>query len=196
MLPRTLHGKIRSSERHLVRLQTSVTAVGCPLPSQETLIEWLKTAAASADPNNAPGCLQLIATKGGSSVPWSVIISWSPIPDWPETFTLHPLLAPWHPAGAPGWEAPIKWTSYGPNVVSTQKAKDAGFADALLLSNDRLESSFRNHFEDCHVLDCHHHHHLRIVSSATSRSPHSIPFPRKTTRAHRLTTHKRYSITP
>jgi branched-subunit amino acid aminotransferase/4-amino-4-deoxychorismate lyase len=147
------NGKIRSLERHLVRLHTSATAVGCPLPSPETLIEWLEAAAAaSADPNDAPGSLRLIATKGGS-VPSSVIISWSPISDWPESFTLHPLLAPWHPAGAPGWETPIKWTSYGPNVVSAQKAKDAGFSDALLLSNDRLESSSRGNIEDCHVLD-------------------------------------------
>ena len=66
-----------------------------------------------------------------------------------------PLLAPWHPAGAPGWEIPIKWTSYGPNVVSTQKAKASGYSDALLLSRDRLTCSFDDtvSLADCHVLD-------------------------------------------
>jgi branched-subunit amino acid aminotransferase/4-amino-4-deoxychorismate lyase len=158
-------GEIRGLDLHLKRLHTSATAVECPLPSPETLQEWLQQAAtaASSSPFNigegAPGCLRLIATKGGGTtgihnhVLPSVIISWATLPKWPDSFTLCPLLAPWHPAGAPGWETPIKWTSYGPNVVSTQKAKTRGFGDALLLSSLRLPNSLTPNLEDCHVLD-------------------------------------------
>jgi 4-amino-4-deoxychorismate lyase len=63
------------------------------------------------------------------------------------------MLAPWHYAGAPGWETPIKWTSYGPNVLATQKAKAQGFTDAILLSSLRLVNSWAPNLEDCHVLD-------------------------------------------
>jgi branched-subunit amino acid aminotransferase/4-amino-4-deoxychorismate lyase len=162
---RLLHnGDIRGFEHHMARLQNSASAVGCPLPESATVACWLKDAAKAAvsSPLNtgdgAPGCLRLIATKGGGpglhdNVSPSVIISWSPLPSWPESFSLYPLIAPWHPAGFPGWETPIKWTSYGPNVVSTQKAKDQGFTDAILLSSSRLADSFGAKIEDCHVLD-------------------------------------------
>ena len=164
-------GEIRGLDHHMTRLQTSATAVGCPLPKVETIEKWLKEAATAAaavssttcddSPPPAEGCLRLIATKGGSGpgphdssiAPPSVIISWSPLPSWPPTFSLLPLIAPWHPAGFPGWDTPIKWTSYGPNVVSTQKAKDQGYTDAILLSSSRLADSFGANLEDCHVLD-------------------------------------------
>ncbi len=172
-------GQIRSLDSHLKRLETSATAVGCPLPHRDTLREWLKQAALAVKDastpsvskpestslslpalvdGSAPGSLRLIATKGGGPglhehvVP-NIIISWSPLPKWPQSFTLYPLVAPWHCAGAPGWETPIKWTSYGPNVVSTQKAKANGYSDALLLSSLRLSDSFAPNLEDCHVLD-------------------------------------------
>jgi branched-subunit amino acid aminotransferase/4-amino-4-deoxychorismate lyase len=167
------NGDIRGLDHHLTRLQTSAAAVGCPLPELKTIERWLKEAAqaATSSPLNkdndkpstgegspADGCLRLIATKGGGPGPHdrvvpSVIISWSPLPPWPPTFSLFPLIAPWHPAGFPGWDTPIKWTSYGPNVVSTQKAKEQGFTDAILLSSSRLTDSFGANIEDCHVLD-------------------------------------------
>jgi len=162
------NGDIRGLDHHMARLQTSAAAVGCPLPKVETIERWLKEAAMAAavsspgdDSPPTDGCLRLIATKGGgpvappqeSVVVPSVIISWSPLPSWPATFSLFPLIAPWHPAGFPAWDTPIKWTSYGPNVVSTQKAKDQGFTDAILLSSSRLADSFGANIEDCHVLD-------------------------------------------
>lgn len=130
---------IRCLDQHMERLQTSAQAVGCPLPTQTVLIEWLDEAVQAS--GNQPGSLRLIATKGNAElgIDPSVVISWSPIPEWPETFTLFPVLAPWHPAGLPGWETPIKWTSYGPNVVSTSKAQERGFTDALLISPHRVE---------------------------------------------------------
>jgi branched-subunit amino acid aminotransferase/4-amino-4-deoxychorismate lyase len=148
------NGKIRSLNLHLTRLQTSADAVGCPLPERETLIEWLEAAVSASAPN---GCFRMICTKGETTkgVPSSVVISWSSLPNWPETFSLYPLMAPWHCAGATGWETPIKWTSYGPNVVSTRKSKNAGFTDALLLSSDRVDKSKLGEasLENLHVLD-------------------------------------------
>jgi branched-subunit amino acid aminotransferase/4-amino-4-deoxychorismate lyase len=145
--------RIRSLPQHMERLQTSACAVHCPLPPEETLMQWLQNA---VDGANQEGSLRLIATKGNTvqGIDPSVIITWSPLPQWPDTFTLYPLVAPWHPAGLPGWETPIKWTSYGPNIVSSQKAQDAGFTDALLLSPHRIQ-----HWEeeislrDYHILD-------------------------------------------
>jgi branched-subunit amino acid aminotransferase/4-amino-4-deoxychorismate lyase len=130
-------------DKHMKRLQTSANAVGCPLPSEDVLMQWLEDAASTSGRKNniRSGCLRLIATKGNVEYgqPPSVVISWSPLPRWPDTFTLYPVLAPWHPAGLPGWETPIKWTSYGPNVVSSKKATEAGCTDALLLSPHRVE---------------------------------------------------------
>jgi len=174
------NGQIRNLDKHLIRLQISATAVGCPLPDSTILEGWLKEAASKSSPGNRetnntdddndngsdekagevilPGCLRLIATKGGGpglheDVVPSVIISWSPLPSWPKTFSLYPLIAPWHPAGFPEWETPIKWTSYGPNVVSTLKAKEHGFTDAILLTSSRLQDSFGASIDDCHILD-------------------------------------------
>lgn len=158
------NGDIRGISHHLSRLQTSASAIGCPMPASETVTSWLKDAATTAvsSPLNtgagSPGSLRLIATKGGqgvnnNDVSPSVIISWAALPEWPTSFRLFPLIAPWHPAGFPGWETPIKWTSYGPNVLSTQKAKEHGFSDALLLSSSRLSNSFTAPIEESHVLD-------------------------------------------
>jgi branched-subunit amino acid aminotransferase/4-amino-4-deoxychorismate lyase len=170
---------IRCLDQHMVRLQTSANAVGCPLPSQNTLIKWLQEAAAAS--GNQPGSLRLIATKGndviGHNVEPSVVISWSPIPSWPDTFTLYPVLAPWHPAGLPGWETPIKWTSYGPNVVSTNKAKAAGFTDALLLSPHRVarpvppQTWSDVNLRDFHVLDGPNFALAFVEDDATASSP-------------------------
>jgi branched-subunit amino acid aminotransferase/4-amino-4-deoxychorismate lyase len=147
---------IRSLEQHMERLQTSAREVGCPLPSMETLKEWLNDALVGC--GHRPGSLRLIATKGEATqdIKPSVVLNWSPLPEWPATFTLLPVLAPWHPAGVVGWETPIKWTSYGPNIVSSQKAKDAGFTDALLLSPHRVERPVSpNTWKDVPVTDFH-----------------------------------------
>jgi hypothetical protein len=37
-----------------------------------------------------------------------MVLNWSPLAKRPATFTLLPVLAPWHPAGVVGWEMPIK----------------------------------------------------------------------------------------
>jgi branched-subunit amino acid aminotransferase/4-amino-4-deoxychorismate lyase len=180
--PSDLINDVSIPEYHLQRLHVSADGMGCPLPPDDILTKWLKDAAVACTQNNTTtsnsttsagaGSLRLIATKGqeggvlaanaaAAAAPSSVIISWSPPPTWPESFTLLPLLAPWHPAGAPGWETPIKWMSYCLNVVSTRKAQQAGYTDALLISSDRLVlegagTGASPPLEDvscCHVLD-------------------------------------------
>jgi branched-subunit amino acid aminotransferase/4-amino-4-deoxychorismate lyase len=119
----------------------------------DDLIQWLQEAAKTVtyipygeDEDGEGGggggaALRLMVTKGNSeaSIPPSTIISIFPIPKWPSDFTLLPVEAPWHPAGVwDEWSTPIKWTSYGPNVVCTQKATSRGYTDALLVSPHRV----------------------------------------------------------
>jgi branched-subunit amino acid aminotransferase/4-amino-4-deoxychorismate lyase len=155
---------IRCLDQHMKRLQTSAKTAGCPLPPEDILRRWLNDAVSTASGSNSSnrsGCFRLIATKGNSEYHQkpSVMIFWFPLPCWPATFTLYPILAPWHPAGLPGWETPIKWTSYGPNVVSSNMANEAGYTDALLLSPHRVERPVPPHtwsdvdLQSFHVLD-------------------------------------------
>ena len=66
-------------------------------------------------------------------MPPRVAIAFERLPAWPASMSLMPLCAPWHTAGADGWET-AKWTSYGANIASTRKAQGEGFDDALLLA--------------------------------------------------------------
>jgi hypothetical protein len=180
---------IRSLDLHLERLQTSADAVNCRLPPIETLKDWIQKV---LEKETAPVCppgigsLRLIATKGnpGHNVEPSIIISHSKMPEWPTAFTLWPVLAPWHPAGHfEGWMTPIKWMSYRPNVVSTQKAKSKGYEDALLVSPHRIPSDTK--WKDdametllkCHVLDGPNFSIGFIVISTKDKQPslHSLP---------------------
>jgi hypothetical protein len=94
------------------------------------------------------GSVRLMATKGapnGMGEP-SVFIMWQPLPTWAKTFSLLPMLAPWHPAGH---LETTKWLSYGPNVRSTSMAVDEGFTDALLPAHalpgaTQLETAIEN----------------------------------------------------
>jgi branched-subunit amino acid aminotransferase/4-amino-4-deoxychorismate lyase len=182
---------IRSLDLHLERLQTSSGAVNCPLPPIETLKDWIQKVVEKVTAVYPPGTgsLRLIATKGNPAhdVEPSIIISHSKMPKWPTVFSLWPVLAPWHPAGYfEGWTTPIKWTSYGPNVVSTQKAKSKGYEDALLVSPHRIPSNTKWKDEDmetllkCHVLDGPNFSIGFIVTSAKDKRP-SLHLPCNTT---------------
>jgi len=144
--------KVRCLERHLERLQTSAGQVQCPLPPLDVLRKWIDEAISCKHVNyhrygpDGGAAVRLMFTKGNSTqrIPPSTVISIFRLPEWPDSFTLCPVKAPWHPAGAWGkddWSVPIKWTSYGPNVVSTTKAKSYGYTDALLVSPHRLVPS-------------------------------------------------------
>src|SRR3990172_2939557 len=68
---------------------------------------------------------------------WRAIVMWEPLPETPDRMSLLPTVAPWHPAtdasGFPG----VKWVSYAPNMAATDRARLAGFSDALLTTVDR-----------------------------------------------------------
>lgn len=172
LLPRSCGEIVRGLDEHVERLEMSAKVLACPLPPAETIRNWLMQAAEAAVDSHVkveeggPGSLKLLATKGNTNkgIAPKVIIMWIPLPAWSTSYTLYPLLAPWHSAGAPGWERAIKWTSCGPNTVSTQKAQAAGYTDALLLSCLRLRNKHldfdRTDTEninavlgECHVLD-------------------------------------------
>ena len=67
--------------------------------------------------------------------PPSAYCVWQPITvDDSKTFSLEPMVAPWHPAGfSPDW-ATIKWLAYGANMHSARLARRTGADDALLLA--------------------------------------------------------------
>ena len=142
-------GRLRAPELHLARLLRTAAALDLPLPPIDRLRQWLAEAAASGSALDAEGggsgdgAVRLLATRGGRSAPAAggaaslvvaeptVIIAWERLPTWPESMSLLPMCAPWHPAGEPGWET-AKWLSYATNVRSTAKAQAQGYDDALL----------------------------------------------------------------
>ena len=139
-------GRLRAPELHLDRLSRTAAAIELPLPPRTALKAWLADAAASQA--GREGAVRLVATRGGTSlpllgadgdgdgeveVPPRVAVAFERVPVWPASMTLLPLFAPWHTAGADGWET-AKWTSYGANIASSRKAVQAGFDDALLLA--------------------------------------------------------------
>jgi len=150
-------GRLRAPELHLERLARTAAAIELPLPPRAALKSWLAEAAASQ--GGREGSVRLVATRGGTSLPllggaggglgeeeahWEqqeqeiavpprVAIAFERLPAWPASMSLMPLCAPWHTAGADGWET-AKWTSYGANIASTRKAQGEGFDDALLLA--------------------------------------------------------------
>lgn len=121
---------------HLDRLERSAAALGLGTPRREMLESWVR------DCTEAGGDCQVrvVVTGGGRDqlvpAPPRTVVMWEPIPDIPETLKVLPMVAPWHPATDAGGFAGVKWTSYAPNMASTDKAKQAGYDDALLLSAD------------------------------------------------------------
>ena len=123
-------------EPHLDRLERSAAALGVDVPGRDDLGAWIK---AIADANE-DGQVRVIITSGGRDpevdAPPRSIVVWEPSPEVPDTLALIPMSAPWHPATEAGGFAGVKWTSYAPNMAATDKAKRAGFDDALLMGVD------------------------------------------------------------
>ncbi len=122
---------------HVERLERSAEALGLDIPQLDEIAGWIARAAAVA----GDGIVRIIATRGGPDsevAPPVVIVMTEPLPPRRTALALLPMRAPWHPAGRQ-WElAGAKTLSYGPNVNASRLARERGFDDAVLLSDDEL----------------------------------------------------------
>jgi len=121
---------------HLDRLARSAAALRMGIPDRDDLEQWVQRC------SDAGGDCQvrIVVTGGGRDAlvdaPPASIVLWEPVAPVPERLAVLPMKALWHPATDATGFAGIKWTSYAPNMASTDKAQEAGFHDALLLTAD------------------------------------------------------------
>ena len=132
---RSYGGRPFALEQHLTRLAASAAALRIPLPPVTRIAGWVEVVAAAGG-----DCVVRIVLTRGTTVPGHqrpprcIVIS-HPIPAPAAELTLLPVAAPWHPAGR-AWElSGVKTISYAPNQAATRLAREAGFDDALLLSD-------------------------------------------------------------
>ncbi len=121
---------------HLDRLERSLAALHIEPPPRDDLEEWVASVAASGG-----DCLvRVMITEGARDelfpAPSRTVVLWEPVPKVPETLRLLPTVAPWHPATSSVGFHGVKWLSYAPNMAATDRARRAGFDDALLISRD------------------------------------------------------------
>jgi branched-chain amino acid aminotransferase len=132
-------GRMFRLDAHLDRLDRSIAMLGMPAVRRREVAGWAERVAAA----NEDGLIRVVVTAGGRDdaedrvgAPPRTVVMWDPVPSQPDSISLLPMRSPWHPAtdaaGFPG----IKWLSYGPNMLSTDAAKAAGFDDALLTTID------------------------------------------------------------
>jgi branched-subunit amino acid aminotransferase/4-amino-4-deoxychorismate lyase len=135
---RSYRGFLFRLDRHLDRLAHSAGALAIPLPDRGAIAGDMSRVAAA----RGEGQVRVILTGGGRdaevSAPCRTIVMWEPLPHVPDRIRIIPMVAPWHPAtdsaGYPG----VKWTSYAPNMVTTDAARRLGFDDAMLITPDGL----------------------------------------------------------
>lgn len=135
-------GQLRAPSLHLARLERTAAAIELPLPPRDSIKQWLAEAAAAGASEEASGegAVRLLVTRGGSShagtpleVAQQTVIMFERKPQWGASMRLLPMHVPWHPGGVAGWET-AKSLSYAPNVMTTRRARAAGFDDALCLT--------------------------------------------------------------
>ncbi|MBI5158472.1 MAG: aminotransferase class IV family protein [Acidimicrobiia bacterium] len=131
---RSYRGSLFRLERHLDRLASSAAALDIAMPNRIGVARDMNRVATAC----GEGQVRVILTGGGrdpsvAAVPRTVVM-WEPLPVVPDRVRVLPVVAPWHPAtdssGYPG----VKWTSYAPNMVSTDRARRLGYDDALLVT--------------------------------------------------------------
>jgi branched-chain amino acid aminotransferase len=125
-------------EAHLDRLERSAAALWIELPERSDLASWVRQCASSGGECQ----VRVVITGGGRDATepatTRAIVMWEPLPVVPDRLSVLPMRAPWHPGTDIGGFAGVKWTSYAPNMASTDRARRAGFDDALLISMDGL----------------------------------------------------------
>jgi branched-subunit amino acid aminotransferase/4-amino-4-deoxychorismate lyase len=123
---------------HLDRLERSAAALGVSMPAREALTDWVGKLAA----DHRDGSARLILTGGGRDesvmAPARAILMWEPDLAVPASLRLIPITAPWHPGTDAGGFPGVKWTSYAPNMAATDKARRAGFDEALLIDREGI----------------------------------------------------------
>lgn len=135
---RSYDGHLFRLDGHLDRLERSAAALEIGLPARDDLADWATTCAEAGG-----DCQVRIVVTGGArdelmESPGRTIVLWEPTPEVPERLAVLPMKALWHPATDAGGFAGVKWTSYAPNMASTDKARRVGFDDALLLTDDSV----------------------------------------------------------
>jgi branched-subunit amino acid aminotransferase/4-amino-4-deoxychorismate lyase len=123
-------------DAHLDRLARSAAGLWIELPPRDDLGDWIRQCAVDGGDCQ----VRLVVTGGGRepavSAPSRAIAMAEPVPAVPDTLSILPLRAPWHPATDEGGFPGIKWISYAPNMAATDTARRSGFDDALLLTSD------------------------------------------------------------
>lgn len=135
---RSYQGRPFALEEHYRRLTASAGALGIPVPPARDLDRWVeRVAAAGGD------CIVRVVLTRGSAVPGHDLLSrciviWHPVLSVAAELSLLPVQAPWHPAGR-SWElSGVKTISYAPNQAASRLAHQAGYDDALLLSDSGM----------------------------------------------------------
>lgn len=122
---------------HLDRLAASAAALGIAFPERSTLTADMARVAAGGS-----GQVRVILTSGGRdlevSAPRRVVVMWEPLPTVPDRVAVLPVVAPWHPATVESGFPGVKWTSYAPNMATTDRVRALGFDDALLITPEGI----------------------------------------------------------
>ncbi len=135
---RSYEGNAFRIASHLDRLERSAAAMAIELPERGKLESWIVDCAEAGG-----SCQVRVVVTGGSrdsgaSAPSRTIVLAEPTATVPDRLSVLSMKALWHPATDTGSFSGIKWTSYAPNMASTDKAQRAGFDDALLLTADSV----------------------------------------------------------
>ena len=135
---RVYDGRTFRVRQHLDRLERSAAALAIDLPDRNQLESWIAECA-----EEGGNCEVRIVVTGGGRDPLvkaasSTIVMWEPTPAASKRLAVLPMRALWHPGTDAGGFAGVKWTSYAPNMASTDKAQRAGFDDALLLTAESI----------------------------------------------------------
>jgi len=137
-LVRSYRGDLFRLDRHLDRLEHSAAALAIEVPDRAAIAGDMGRVAAT----RGDGQVRVILTGGGRDLsvtaPPRTIVMWEPLPLAPDRIRVMPVVAPWHPATDSGGYAGVKWTSYAPNMAATDRARRAGFDDAMLVTPDAV----------------------------------------------------------
>jgi branched-subunit amino acid aminotransferase/4-amino-4-deoxychorismate lyase len=131
---RSYDGVLFALDWHLDRMDRSADMLGLTMPGRPLVEEWCRKAGSIGD-----GVIRVMLTRGdavhGGSAAERCIVMHIGVGQRPDTMTLWPVQAPWHPAGRDYELAGAKTLSYAPNAAATRAAQQMGYDDALLISD-------------------------------------------------------------